>query len=186
MGNFQRRRRGTRSRRGMSLLEVLISIAVLVIGLSGFLQAIVTTSALESTSSEQAAAAAAARAAVEQLRATPFDQVFARYNTAPQDDPAGVVSPGANFAVEDLRTRPGATAAGRIRFPVASAAPATLREDLVDAALGLPLDLDADGVIDATDHAADYRLLPVVVTVEWESRRGPASFELRTILGQLP
>lgn len=183
MGNV--RKRAARSRRGMSLLEVLISIAVLVIGLSGFLQAIVTTSALESVAGEQAAAAAAARATVEQLRATPLAQVFARYNASIQDDPLGVVSPGATFDVEGLRPRPGAAAVGRIRLPVAAGAPTALREDLVDAELGLPLDLDVDGVIDATDHAADYRLLPVVVVVEWESRRGPASFELRTILGEL-
>lgn len=185
MGNKLRRARHARARRGMSLLEVLISIAVLVIGLGGFLQALVATSALESSAGEQAAAAAAARAKIEELSAATFSEVFARYNTSAADDPAAGLSPGATFAVQGLRPRPGQAAAGRIRMAVAAGAPTTLREDLVDADLGLPLDLDADGVLDATNHATDYRLLPVIVSVEWESRRGPASFEIRTILGGL-
>ncbi len=177
--------RARSTRRGMSLLEVLVSIAVLVIGLAGFLQSLLTTSSLEADTQDQAAASAAARATLERLRATPFAQVFARHNATAADDPGGVVSPGNLFDVPGLRPLPGQAFAGEILFPVDSDSPAMLREDLLDAQLGTPLDLDADGVVDSDDHAGDYRLLPVLVRVSWESARGPASFELRTILGNL-
>jgi prepilin-type N-terminal cleavage/methylation domain-containing protein len=188
MGKSFRRNRRARARRGMSLLEVLVSISVLVIGLAGFLQTIVTTSSMESTTSDHSAAAAAARAAIENMRSTPFDEVFARYNSDADDDLAGA-NPGAFFTIDGLRQMPGAPAGqvGEIVMPVDAAAPGVLREDLVAEALGFPADLDlnADGDTLDVDNTADYRLLPVIVRVSWESRRGPQVFELRTILGEL-
>jgi hypothetical protein len=55
-----------------------------------------------------------------------------------------------------------------------------LREDYVDAALEMPHDLNGDGAIDSLDHRGDYRILPVTVTVEWQSPRGPSRFVYRT------
>ncbi len=186
MGTIGERARARRARRGMSLLEVLVSIAVLVIGLAGFLQSLVTTQSLESDAQHQAAACAAARATLERMRATPFNQVFARFNASAADDPAGVVSQGDRFAVIGLRPMPGEAFAGEIIFPTDPANATALREDLVLPELGMPLDLNADGALDANDHAGDYRLLPVRVRVSWEGQRGPASFELRTVLGNIP
>lgn len=189
MGNIFRRNRRARARRGMSILEVLVSISVLVIGLAGFLQTIVTTSSMESTTSEHAAAAAAARATLENMRSTPFSEIFARYNAFADDDPAAGASPGAFFAIDGLREMPGAPAGqvGEIVMPVDPNAPGVLREDRVAASIGFPADLDlnADGDLVDVDNTLDYRLLPVVVRVRWESRRGPQVFELRTILGEL-
>lgn len=185
MGTYRSGARAKRSRKGMSLLEVLVSIAVLVIGLAGFLQSLITTSSLEADTQDQAAASAAARATLERMRATPFTQVFARYNSTAADDPGGVVSPGNLFDVAGLRAMPGQVFAGEIIFPADADSPAVLREDILFPDLGTPLDLDFDGAIDGDDHAADYRLLPVLVRVTWESGHGPASFELRTILGSI-
>jgi hypothetical protein len=42
-----------------------------------------------------------------------------------------------------------------------------LREDFVDAALGMPSDLNGDLVIDEQDHSEDYLVLPVRITVRW-------------------
>lgn len=177
--------RAARRRRGMSLLEVLVSVAVLTVGLAGFLQTIVTVTALESSNQDHVAANAAARAMLEQLRSTTFNEVFRRFNASPDDDPAGGASPGAAFDVVGLRPLPGQNFPGTVRFPVETANPDVLREDLVDAQLGTPLDLNADGALTNANCAGDYRLLPVVVTVEWQSNRGPASLEIRTILGGL-
>ena len=58
-----------------------------------------------------------------------------------------------------------------------------LREDVVDASMGMPRDLNLDGVIDALDHSNDYRILPVVIRVDWESGTRDREFEVRTILG---
>jgi hypothetical protein len=57
-----------------------------------------------------------------------------------------------------------------------------LREDVVDAALGMPRDLSGDGVVDGLNHAGDYSILPVRVRVEWSGARGDETFELETIL----
>ena len=48
--------------------------------------------------------------------------------------------------------------------------------------MGMPRDLDGDGVIDALDHSGDYRLLPVLVRVAWRGSSGPAKLEFRTML----
>lgn len=185
MGKTLSCNRAARRRRGMSLLEVLVSVAVLTVGLAGFLQTIVTVTALESSNQDQVAANAAARAVLEQLRSTTFNEVFRRFNASGDDDPVGGASPGAAFDVVGLRPLPGQNFPGAVRFPVDPANPDVLREDLVDAQLGMPLDLNADGALTNANCAGDYRLLPVVVTVEWQSSRGPASLEIRTILGGL-
>ena len=51
-----------------------------------------------------------------------------------------------------------------------------------DASLGMPRDLNGDGVIDSEDHAGDYVLLPVKVRVNWRGITGDRSFEVCTVL----
>jgi len=43
----------------------------------------------------------------------------------------------------------------------------TLREDIVAPEYGLPCDLNGDGVIDGLNHAADYKILPLVIRLDW-------------------
>ncbi len=43
----------------------------------------------------------------------------------------------------------------------------TLREDIVAPEYGLPCDLNGDGVIDSKNHAADYKILPLVIRLDW-------------------
>jgi Tfp pilus assembly protein PilV len=43
----------------------------------------------------------------------------------------------------------------------------TLREDVVAPEYGLPCDLNGDGVIDSKNHAADYKILPLVIRLDW-------------------
>jgi hypothetical protein len=121
---------------------------------------------------------------LEQMRGAEFRQVFARFNETNADDPGGVVSPGAGFAVAGLDAREGDPdgLVGRIQFPVPAGAPGSLREDLVDAQFGFPRDLNGNG-IDVQEHAADYEVLPVRVRVEWRGRSGNRLVELQTILG---
>jgi hypothetical protein len=57
-----------------------------------------------------------------------------------------------------------------------------LREDVVDTDLGLPRDLNGDGAIDGADHSADYRILPVRVTVSWTGQNGVRSMDFVTVL----
>ena len=61
---------------------------------------------------------------------------------------------------------------------------AAVDRDVVDARLGMPRDLNGNGV-DGNDHAADYRILPVVVRFAWRGPGGPSRAEFRTILGDI-
>ena len=119
------------------------------------------------------------------LQAETFSEVFQRFNSDPNDDPASGLSPGDLIDVPGLHLMEGDPdgSVGQILFPTATAGGAVqLREDVQDAALGMPRDLNGDGALDALDHAGDYRILPVIVRFEWASPSGPAELEFRTIL----
>ncbi|MGH7151045.1 MAG: hypothetical protein ACREIU_10120 [Planctomycetota bacterium] len=118
-----------------------------------------------------------------------FEDLFRAYNADPSDDPGGPgTAPGANFAVVGLEPRPGDAdrAAGRIEFPSPEGRPDMLREDLTAGLFGLEedRDLDGDGVVDASNHARDYLILPVLVRVEWTGSSGEESRALRTLLAK--
>ena len=57
-----------------------------------------------------------------------------------------------------------------------------LREDVVMPELGLPRDLNGDGVIDSNNHANDYRVLPLCIDVEWQDQQGIRSVSYYTTL----
>ena len=57
-----------------------------------------------------------------------------------------------------------------------------LREDVVLPALGMPSDLDGNTIIDALDHSANYRVLPVRVRVRWQGMNGTRTMTADTVL----
>jgi type II secretory pathway pseudopilin PulG len=181
----RRRSVGRRSRLGLTLVELTVSIMVLTFAICAATSTVITTGALNQDSHETEIARRAAENQIEVLRNANFTTVFASYDADPGDDPNGVgTAPGNLFAVAGLTPRAGAPGGrcGRIVFP--SAGP-SLRENTVDATLGLPRDLNADGVVDAGDHFADYRVLPVRVRVEWTGKSGRRALELTTLLSGL-
>jgi hypothetical protein len=82
---------------------------------------------------------------------------------------------------EMLADRDGHLPVARATFPL-DADGRTLREDLDAPELGLPRDLDGDGVIDSEDHSGDFRILPVVLELEWVSPSGPQTLRMSTVL----
>ena len=169
----------------MTLVELCVSITVMAIALCAAASTVVTTGALNQKSHETVVARRAAEDMIEVLRNTPFDKVFPTYDADKSDDPAGVgTAPGSTFAVTGLTPIPGAPGgvAGQIFFP--SAGPG-LFENVVDASLGMPRDLNADKAVDALNHAGDNRVLPVRVRVRWQSRNGPRTVELSTLLSEI-
>lgn len=158
---------------------------LLSIGLTAYVQAIVSASISNRVTQESAMATRAARSAMEVLKGTEFSEAFASFNRLEADDPGGAgTALGGLFAVEGLD--PTADDAdgfvGEIVFPVDPAAPGVLREDLDLPELGMPRDLNGDGVVDGADHSGDYRILPVLVRLEWRGRATTARLSYKTLL----
>jgi len=172
-------------RAAFSMLEVVIAIVVLLVAALGVSKAILSSGRAEQMTRESDRATQAARRVLESIQAEPFAEAFRRYNSIPGDDPGGAgTAPGSNFTVAGLTAADNDADGfpGQVIFPSVTAAPGALREDAVDLALGVPRDLDGNGVIDAADHANDYLLLPVRVVVRWRSAAGPGVAELRTLI----
>ena len=92
-----------RSRRGTTMIELMIVMAVVVIAAGIFSRMVIATSKLRQINRENALAADAARVVVEQMRNERFSELFALYNPDPDDDPGGIgTGPGNLFAVERL------------------------------------------------------------------------------------
>jgi hypothetical protein len=169
-------------RRGMTVVELSLTLIVLMVAIGGTLRSISSFVVLSDGCWERSLAFAAAQRTLEQMQSETFSQVFARYNATPLDDPGA--APGEHFDVPGLDPTDADAdgRVGRILFPVDPGAPAALFEDRFEPDFGLPRDLDADGDIDALDHAADYDLLPVRVQVQWRGRSGNRTVEVETVL----
>lgn len=162
------------NRRGFSLLEVLLSMTILTIsavGLAGFID-----SSSQARKSAQSNRVARDQLAIgyERLTGLPFEEVFSRYNGTTSDDPGTGSSPGSVVPVSTgsfgWTSGEGAPPVLTVELPTTNAAPGVLREDLNLPELGLPRDLNLDGVIDSSDHSADYQTLPVLLTIRWTER----------------
>jgi len=198
------------SRAGLSILEVLVTLSILVVAGSLFCQMLVSGRRIRLVNHEKTLAADAARVVLERMRNTPFLEIYRDYNEDPTDDAGGNgTGPGASFEVEGLSPLDGAGAVGRVLFPTMAVQVSSgtsggggklggmgggslggttvtqyhLREDVVDARLGMPRDLTGDNKIDSGNHSADYLLLPVCVRLEWKSGSGERHFEIVTQLG---
>jgi len=178
-----RSRGAARARAGWTLLEIMISTVILLVVLMGFSYGLVSATSLERVTREQGQAREAARAQIELLRALPLEEVLERYDDLPGNDPEGGSSPGASFDVPGLTPRPGAEAVGTIVFPLSEEG--ELREDLERAELGMPRDLTGEGELDDLDHSGDYRMLPVLVRLEWRGAGGDCRLEMATALKRM-
>jgi prepilin-type N-terminal cleavage/methylation domain-containing protein len=175
-----------RKREGFTLVEIAMASAVLTIAAGGLMSSIVASMALTRVNNETALAQTYARRAIENMQGVDFADVFATFNNDPDDDPGGAgTAAGANFQAFGLEPM-AADADGRpgqISFPaIVVGGVEQLREDVDDPALGMPRDLNGDGHTDALDHAANYRVLPVRVRVQWRGAAGPRTITVETLL----
>ena len=167
---------------------------MLAIAISGSAGAMLSAMQLDRVNREQVAAVQATRRVLEQAQdvvflGVEFPEIFAAYNSVAGDDPAVMVAlgtvPGAAFPCPGLTPQPGDAdgLCGQIIFPtVMNGGVLELREDVVDPLLGMPADLNMDGVIDGLDHSGDYRILPMRARVQWRGVTGNRTFDVVTIL----
>jgi len=155
---------------GASLIEILIAMVVVVIALLGATSALYYSDAAREATREKVLAQNAARRVIEQMRDAPFSTLLANYS------PGG--APGDTFTVEKLNAIPGVPV-GQVTFPTIGG---NLREDVVDADWAMPRDLSGEGVVDAASHNANYRLLPVRITVRWRGLRDPGQVVVNALI----
>jgi type II secretory pathway pseudopilin PulG len=168
-------------RGGFTLLELSIFMSVILVAFLTLSQSIVASMRLTETNRERRLATNGAREMIERLYGVEdFDTIFLRFNDNPADD-AGQVAPGSGFAIAGLMpvSDDPDGMVGEIVFPTIGF---ELLENVDDLALGMPRDLNGDGAVDALDHSADYRLLPVALRLRWQGAGGQRTLEVRTLL----
>ena len=164
----------------------MFAAAVLAIAISGASSAMVSAMRLDRVNRETTLATLEARSVLEQMQSLDLDQIYAWYNQSGADD-GGVPVPGPNFAINQLAPNPADPdgIVGQVIFPeLQNGAVWELREDTVDPELGLPMDLNGDGLIDNLDHSGDFVLLPVRLQVQWTGVAGPRTTNLVTLLSR--
>ena len=182
--------RAARKRRGLTLLEMSFAIAILsLVGIATSATLAVSTGS-NTVNMESVLAYEAAQSVIEEMRVeldtNGREAVVAAYNGTAADDPLDAVGapmavPGASFAVNGLDPIAGDAdgMVGSVQFPGDGT---QLLEDVNDRDLGMPRDLNGDGVVDGLDHATDHLILPVRVQVTFQGRRGPRTITLVTAL----
>lgn len=145
-----------KKRQGFTLIEISVVMAILTVAVMFLTQVMLASRRLDPVSEETRVAAESARIRLEEMRALGLEELIAKHQ-------------GATFDVEGLTPPPGRAHVGEVEMPLVDGA---LREDLENAAWGMPRDLNRDGVIDTGDHATDALILPVTVRLEWASKTG--------------
>ena len=146
-----------RSDAGLTLFEVTLVIVVLAMGLSALTTSIATSSAAKIRIQRQAEALDALQQMAETIRRMPIETVVGTF--APQ----GTLGPGLSIPGLD-----GSELAGRITLVVDE----TATDSDVGIALGMPRDLDGDGLATNTDVTATALSLPVVIEAAWSAGNG--------------
>ena len=169
------------------MIELAVAVMVFTVGFGAISTTVATTTSLSRANQENAVALEAAQSVLDQMQTEDFEEIFVRYNRTVLDDPVGVLSPGAFFAVPGLNVRFGDPDGfvGEISFHGDGERlieDVTALQLLNDVELGMPRDLNNDGVIDGADHSTDYNVLPVRIRLEWIGAAGEQSLEFVSVL----
>jgi prepilin-type N-terminal cleavage/methylation domain-containing protein len=171
-------------RRGFTLLEVMIAMAIATVATSILSTSVTSLLANTMTRQQRTIAAEGAMNCLEQIRSTPAELVFALFNSDPSDDPDGEGTGfGPLFSIEGLD--PVLDNAGN-PLPIGTVLlpgnGAVLDESFDQPEFGLPRDLDGDLMVSAGDCSDCYLVLPVTVRIRWQSRLGERSLEMSVLL----
>jgi prepilin-type N-terminal cleavage/methylation domain-containing protein len=157
------------ARSGFTLVELAVGIAILTIGTLAMLSTVVASQKLETSNRERLLARMGAQSVVRDV------QITARAVAAEQ----GLEDWGTNFIAE--------LSAPNNWVPVDGLQPwsnlqnvcevvivndETASDDDLGFELGMPRDLNGDGVVDDTAVTSEGKLFPVIVRVRWETPAG--------------
>ena len=180
------------SRQGMTMIEVVIAMPVILLALGMLVQMMFAGGGLREAAREKAIASTAAQTVIEEMRNEDFGQLLALYNSDPFDDPGGPgTAPGHVFDVSELTgvdpTAP--EVIGEIILPTWNAGSEVapnwqIREDVANPSLGMPRDLNGDAIVDDLDHAVDCMLLPIMIVLRWRGSLGTQEYQLSTVLAE--
>lgn len=170
------------------MLEVLLAAAFVALSILALASSTLAGHRFAQSEEARGIALQTTRAFLERLRADEdWSGLYARLWTKvdPQVVPAGATWPLTDF-YDDLEV-PAVLGEVRVRVEVPASppagappgSPAVLREDAWLPRFGLPYDLNGDGAIDDQPRGADYRALPVVINLHWQSP-GEIAQTLRT------
>jgi prepilin-type N-terminal cleavage/methylation domain-containing protein len=168
--------RRTPRERGLSLVEILVAAAIVAIALLSHAATTLAGHRLTVAEENRSVALQFVRDFVERLRSDEdWEGLYSRIDALQRT--AGGTKEGEGGQLNlvsayygDLEV-PGAlgTVGALVEAPVTVVGPSRqLREDASAPAFGLPYDLNGDGVVGSADCSADYRALPVLVTLRWE------------------
>ena len=167
------------SRKGVTLVEVMIAISVLAVAVAGTISAVQTSNMSNVISREHARAAEAAQAMIAEIRAESFDQIVSRYENAtfdvhfyPEQRRAGAPRMGIGGAAEGEVVIVRDETPGRLNYGRDLDGDGTPDGVDLGTVWGSGVDLDASGGIDGagvTVAPADLQIIPVYVIVRWET-----------------
>jgi len=178
-----RRRGGIRRQDGFTLLEITLAMTVLLVGMLAATASTLRMHSLRRVNRERALAYNAVRTTTERLQS-----LSARAITEPAGWTATILAGvanggevGATFDLRELRARAGAANLGTIEVVTDE----TKTDAELGAQLGMPRDLDGDGLATHTHVSADALLLPVVVRARWQGAGGNAQVQHAFYLARL-
>jgi type II secretory pathway pseudopilin PulG len=167
---------------GLSLIEVVISLAVFGVGGLSVAATLGYTLKLDEVNRETALATQEVRRVLEEIRALPVEDVLLTCNADPADDPEGyATSPGNQFETAALPPPEGETGGARLEvfLPLSDG---KLMENLTDPVLGAIGDLNGDGKTDGADHTDDAKILPLAVRIRWKGPTGDRQLSVHAVL----
>lgn len=162
-------------RSGFTLLEVLITVAVLMVGLLAMSSTSVVVNSLRRSASDRARAHAAVQAISQDLlsvaRASSEDPALWAGEILAAYGPEG--SPGNELPITGLDPWEGSDHVATVTIITDE----TTTDGELGCNLGMPRDLDSDGFASNSDVTNNASLLPAIVDIRW--RHAGGEFEIR-------
>jgi type II secretory pathway pseudopilin PulG len=155
---------------GFTLIEAVVVLSILVMGLLAMTSTSVTVNALREADRERRLASSALDSIIEDIKRTAATQVGSdpswSENFIKAYSPGG--NPGPEYPVHGLEPQDGEASIVTITVTRDE----TLTDAEIGANLGMPRDLDNDGLVSNTDVNGTATILPVIVRLRWAGASG--------------